>query len=470
MNGHGVTLTSFIVTICNVLYKPARKYFGKLLFGALMRPGTISSWSRGHAEGLVKRMYEQLTRIGLKDESLQNAYALWLIESLELYKVAEIKLIVDDTPIKRYGKKVQGAGLHHNPTDKANANSCCYGHSLVMISIVIEHSRWKSISTPLRWRFYVRKEDLKSISAKVRPSFQTKLEIAAELFFGVKKAFEKAGIDPTITLLHDRGYVSTELWNKLCGKKDDEAPSDEGKEFSDVKFRVVTRFKKNSVFYELPEEVSTETKRRGRPRLYGEARRVRDIVADPSIPLQQAVFNLYGSEKKTCVEYKSQVLTSRIAKGSPILVVVSRLVDKKKGKVGEWGIFVSSDTSTLAEEVIKRYALRFGIEELFKDLKQDCGLGLQQTRRYERSQSSASIVIAGYSLVEVWSFDQDENELKSLRNVWDDMERRPSHRDKLCAMRKKQLWELYFEQYTDRINRDLLNEIYDNLVFYVSAI
>ena len=133
-------------------------------------------------------------------------------------------------------------------------------------------------------------------------------------------------------------------------------------------FRVVTRFKKNSVFYELPEEVSTETKRRGRPRLYGEARRVRDIVADPSIPLQQAVFNLYGSEKKTCVEYKSQVLTSRIANGSPILVVVSRLVDKKKGKVGEWGVFVSSDTSTLAEEVIKRYALRFGIEELFSKI------------------------------------------------------------------------------------------------------
>ena len=52
MNGHGVTLTSFIVTICNVLYKPARKYFGKLLFGALMRPGTISSRLRGRRRGL----------------------------------------------------------------------------------------------------------------------------------------------------------------------------------------------------------------------------------------------------------------------------------------------------------------------------------------------------------------------------------------------------------------------------------
>ena len=131
---------------------------------------------------------------------------------------------------------------------------------------------------------------------------------------------------------------------------------------------------------------------------------------------------------------------------------------------------MSSDTETRPEEVVNTYAIRFSIEELFKDLKQDCGLGLQQTRRYERSQASASIVITGYSFVEVWSFGQDENELKSLRNAWDDSGRRPSHREKLCVMRKKQLWELYFEQYTDRVNRDLLNEIYENLIFYMSAI
>ena len=88
--GTGAFIQYFILLFASCAIFAWRKYFGKLLFGALMRPGTISSWSRGHAEGLVKRMYEQLTRIGLKDESLQNAYALWLIESLELYKVAEI--------------------------------------------------------------------------------------------------------------------------------------------------------------------------------------------------------------------------------------------------------------------------------------------------------------------------------------------------------------------------------------------
>ena len=140
----------------------------------------------------------------------------------------------------------------------------------------------------------------------------------------------------------------------------------------------MTRFKKNSVFFELPEQVTAKTKRRGRPRLYGSARRVNDIVTDSSIPLQRENLSLYGREEKTTVEYKSQVLTSKITKGSSILVVVSRLIDKN-GKAGEWGVFVSSDTETRPEEVVNTYAIRFSIEELFKDLKQDCGLGLQQT-------------------------------------------------------------------------------------------
>lgn len=60
MNGRRAGVTSFIVTTCNVLFKPARNCFGQTLFGVFMRPGTIPTWLRGHAEGLVKRMCELL--------------------------------------------------------------------------------------------------------------------------------------------------------------------------------------------------------------------------------------------------------------------------------------------------------------------------------------------------------------------------------------------------------------------------
>ena len=60
-----------------------------------MRPGRFPRSCADTAEGLVKRMYEQLNRIGVKDEALQNVYALWLIEPLNLDKRSEVKLIVD---------------------------------------------------------------------------------------------------------------------------------------------------------------------------------------------------------------------------------------------------------------------------------------------------------------------------------------------------------------------------------------
>ena len=450
MNEYKDAFTSFIITICDVLFKPTRKYFGQILFGALMRTGTISTWLRGLTEGTAKRIYEQLTRIGLRDEYLQRAYSKWLIESLVLNELTNLELIIDDSPIKRYGKHVQGAGLHHNPTDKSNVSPVCYGFSLVMLAVRFSHPRWGTIALPLRWRLYVCEKDLKTISERVRPAFKTKLEIAAELLFDVKALLDKAGIQSKITVLFDRGYVSSDLFAKVC----------------QMNFRVVTRFKKNAIFFELP-NLDVESKRRGRPRLYGSKRRINDIVSDPSIPLFRRTVSLYG--RRTPIEYKSIVLTSSITKGVPILVVASRLIDKK-GDAKEWGIFVSSDLTLDPSEVVRLYSLRFSIEELFKDLKQDCGLGLQQTRRFERSAACVSIVIVGYSLVEVWALDRDEKELKIFRNAWDDPERRPSHQNKLCAMRKNMLWSLYFEQYTDRVNPDLLNKIYEDLIFYASAI
>ena len=49
MNGHNVTLTSFIVMICNVFYKLARRYGGNFFCRVLIRLGTITSWLRGRA-------------------------------------------------------------------------------------------------------------------------------------------------------------------------------------------------------------------------------------------------------------------------------------------------------------------------------------------------------------------------------------------------------------------------------------
>jgi hypothetical protein len=42
---------------------------------------------------------------------------------------------LDDTPTKRYGPKVQGAGIHHNPTPGPTGQQFLYGHVWVTRSL-----------------------------------------------------------------------------------------------------------------------------------------------------------------------------------------------------------------------------------------------------------------------------------------------------------------------------------------------
>ena len=52
---------------------------------------------------------------------------------------------LDDTPTPRYGPKVQGAGIHHNPTPGPTHAKFLYGHLWVTLAWVVRHPRWGTI-------------------------------------------------------------------------------------------------------------------------------------------------------------------------------------------------------------------------------------------------------------------------------------------------------------------------------------
>jgi len=39
-----------------------------------------------------------------------------------------VLVAIDDSPTKRYGPQVQGAGIHHDPTPGPAGPAFCYGH------------------------------------------------------------------------------------------------------------------------------------------------------------------------------------------------------------------------------------------------------------------------------------------------------------------------------------------------------
>ena len=67
-------------------------------------------------------------------------------------------LALDDTPTKRYGPQVEGAGIHHNPTPGPADQKFLYGHVWVTLAWLVRHPRWGAIGLPLRALLYVRPE------------------------------------------------------------------------------------------------------------------------------------------------------------------------------------------------------------------------------------------------------------------------------------------------------------------------
>src|SRR5437588_3928619 len=130
---------------------------GGLLFAQGSR--TVTSWLRAAGIGPgFQRYYYFLGSLGRKTEVLA---ALLLRRALTVVPLGERVLLgLDDTPTKRYGPHVQGAGIHHNPTPGPADHQFLYGHVWVTLAWIVQHPLWGTIGLPLRALLYVRHKDI----------------------------------------------------------------------------------------------------------------------------------------------------------------------------------------------------------------------------------------------------------------------------------------------------------------------
>src|SRR5205085_6146435 len=98
---------------------------------------------------------------------------------------------IDDTPTKRYGPKVEGAGLHHNPTPGPAGQKLLYGHLWVTLAWIVHHPLWGTIGLPVLARLYVRQVDVPTIPYPW--TFRTKLELAKQLVLWSRKTLSFLG-------------------------------------------------------------------------------------------------------------------------------------------------------------------------------------------------------------------------------------------------------------------------------------
>ena len=99
-----------------------------------------------------------------------------------------------------------------------------------------------------------------------------------------------------------------------------------------------------------------------------------------------------------------------------------------------WRAYVCTDVSLGAAAVLEIAAARTGIEDGFKDVKEEGGAGEQQVRDVAGNEGGFHLACWVKTLVELWAWDRPAADLVN-RPAWDDPARRPSFAEKRTALR-----------------------------------
>jgi DDE superfamily endonuclease len=384
-----------------------------LLYGALFARGrrTVTSWFR--AAGITvdfRRAYHALGAAGRQAHSLASRLLGCALRPLMCPAAGDHLLFaLDDTPTPRYGPCVQGAGVHHNPTPGPAGGQFLYGHVWVTLAWLAQHSRWYTLSLPLRALLYVRAVEVVRLAKETPWKFRTKLELAVEL---------------VQWLNHWLGHVGKALWVVADGayaKKPFLRPA------RTLGLVVFSRLRKDAHLRNLP-ATQRRPGQRGPLPTYGPQR----------IDLAKRAGQSGGWQQVECVQYGQQVVktiktfeaTWRPA-GGCIRVVLVREEDG-------WLAFFCTEPTMAAATILAVMADRGAIEQLFKDLKEVWGAGQQQVRNVYANIGAFAVNLTMYSVVEAWAWPRADEELVDRsRCPWDTEDRRPSHADKRKALQRE---------------------------------
>jgi hypothetical protein len=385
----------------------------RLLLGALLARGrrTVTSWIR--AAGLsrsFRRCYTTVAAAGRDGDRV--AFRLTEVVGPLVADSPRITLALDDTPTRRYGPLVQGAGTHHNPTPGPVGAPRLYGHVFVTLGLLATHPAWGAIALPLLARLYVRAVDLTAIDPKHRPAFRTKLVMGVELVRWALTWLKYTG--KPIWAVADGAYAKRPFLKPLIA----------------LGVTVVSRLRKDAALFDAPGP--RRPGKPGRPRIYGERRIDLARRAADRRGWSEGWFGLYGEEVKK--RYKTFVATWRPA-GGAIRVV---LVDEPAG----WRAYFCTDVEATVADILGAVADRFSLETAFREVKQVVGAGQQQVRHVWASVGSFLTCLWTYTMTEAWAWCRPEEALVDrTASPWDDPTRRPSHADKRRAWRREILAE-----------------------------
>jgi len=202
------------------------------------------------------RFYDCLISVGRNTRLLALPLLIAVVRKFAPGPDGHMIVAVDDSPTQRYGRHVEGAGVHHNPTAGPADGEWMYGHNWVSLCFLATHPLWGVIVFPLRSLLYVREKDVPSLEEKYGWKFRTKLELAVSLVTWFVTSVRSLGVECSIWLVTDGAYAGRPVLKPL----------------TELGVVVFSRLRKDACLFDLPPE--PKPGQRGAHRIYG-LRRIR---------------------------------------------------------------------------------------------------------------------------------------------------------------------------------------------------
>jgi DDE superfamily endonuclease len=414
-----VALLVGITALAATLDARQRARFVRLCTGLLFARGrrTVTSWLRGCGVGRdFKRYYYLLGSVGRKTPVIARALFRILMKRLPAQgQDTPLVFAIDDSPTKRYGPQVEGAGTHHNPTPGPAGSKFLYGHVWVCLARLVRHPRWGTIGLPILSHWYIRAKDVGGMTASYGWRFPTKWERAAAQ---VEWLVQQLGPDhPPIGVVTDGAYAKRPFLKRVLA----------------AGATVISRLRCDAALWSVPEVLPPGQKRgRGRPPKYGKQRINLAKRAGQKRGGQIGLFSVYG--QRVVKRYKTFLATYEPV-GGVIRVVLVRAIDR-------WVAYFSTDPELSGASILETVADRSAWEPVFHDVQEVHGAGQQQLRPVWANVGAWNLIGWWHTLVELWAWDRSKSRsCDRSDSPWDRGERRPSHANRSQELRRQAMKE-----------------------------
>jgi hypothetical protein len=280
-----------------------------------------------------------------------------------------LTVAVDDTLFKRSGKKVFGVAWHHDGAAKG-PKPIGFGNCWVVAGIVVQLS------------FLSRPVCLPVLARLWRPRHTGKIAHARVLAELIAARYP----DRTVHVVGDAAYV--------------------GEHLRDVDGRITwtSRLKVTSVLHELP---PPRTGRSGRPRTRGARLGTpTDLAADATAGARWRTTRVRRYGRTDAVQITELVCLWYGSFRSRTVRVILVRDDKPRTRGRDdrgYGLpLVTTDLESAAEDLVARYAARWGIEQAFADARQIIGVGQARNRTRRAVERTVPFGLICFSVVTVW--------------------------------------------------------------------